>query len=207
VFYTLDDLDLTGDGDTEDLEDLVEDTLTLFRFDENMGRWTRLDPSLSWVFDVGVNTTDQLIYGIEYAGYVWATLSRSSTFAVAGSISFMEVDIDIQPGRMLNFVNLLSNGMMRVAILGSEDFDVRWIDLDSINIGGVGAWSHRSGKVLNMMMDVNRDGHKDLVVFFRTWDLARAKVLTFTTHHLTLEGTLDFAHGRIPFRGSDFIIV
>jgi streptogramin lyase len=207
IYYTLEELDRTGDGDLDDLEDLNESTLALYKFDELKGTWTKLDPSLSWVFDAGVNTTNVNLYGNSYEGYVWATVSRLSTFGIAGSMSFMHVDIDVRPGSKWNTVNILSNGMIRVALLGSEDLDVKWVDLDSVNIGGVGPVITKSGKIMHMIMDVNRDGHKDLVVFFKIWDLFKANALTPNSHSLTIEGTLDDAHGSIPFMGSDFIII
>lgn len=207
IYYTLEELDRTGDGDADDLEDLNESTLVLYRYDELKGSWVKLYPSLNWVFDVGVNTTNVDLYGKSYEGYVWATVSKLSTFGIGGSMSFMQVDIDIEPGSKWNMVNLLSNGMIRIAVLGSEDLDVRWIDLDSINIGGVGPVTKKYGQVMHMIQDVNNDGRKDLVVFFRTWDLAKAKVLTPSSHSLTLEGTLDDDHNNIPFMGSDFIII
>jgi streptogramin lyase len=207
IYYTLQELDRTGDGDADDLEDLNESTLVLYKYDELKGSWVKLDPSLSWVFDVGVNTTNVELYGKSYEGYIWATVSQLSTFGIAGSMSFMHVEIDIQPGSKWNKVNLLSNGMIRIAVLGSEDLDVRWIDLESINIGGVGPVTLKYGKVKHMIQDVNNDGRKDLVVFFRTWDLAKARVLTPNSHSLTLEGTLDGDHNNIPFMGSDYIII
>ncbi|NYT12820.1 MAG: hypothetical protein GKC03_09800, partial [Methanomassiliicoccales archaeon] len=207
IYYTLEELDRTGDGDLDDLEDLNESTLALYKYDEIKGSWVKIDPSLSWVFEVGVNTTNVDLYGNSYEGFVWATVSELSLFGIGGSMSFLHVEIDIQPGNKWNTVNLISNGLIRVAVLGSEDLDVRWIDIDTVNIGGVSPVILRNGEVKHTFMDVNNDGHEDLEVFFRVSDLGNARVLTPNSHSLTLEGALDGAHGNIPFMGSDFIIL
>jgi len=84
VFYTTEDLDRTGDGDANDFEDLNEDSLVLYVYDESLGSWERLSTDLPWVVDTGVNTTDIEIYGMSYAGYVWALVTHTSLFGVAG---------------------------------------------------------------------------------------------------------------------------
>lgn len=84
IYYTMEELDLNGDGDLDDPEDLNEATLLLFAFDMDTGSWTRLDPTLEWVIDLGVNTTDVELYGNSYAGYIWATVSQASLFGIGG---------------------------------------------------------------------------------------------------------------------------
>ncbi len=83
LYYTEDDLDRTGDGDSDDRDDLDEHTLSLYHLDERTGRWSKIDPSKDWVFDTGVNTTDCLLYGEDYAGYVWADVTKLSLFGLA----------------------------------------------------------------------------------------------------------------------------
>jgi len=77
------------------------------------------------------------------------------------------VEIDIKPGSDSNPVNPSSRGVIRVAILGSDSFDVADVDVTTLAFGPDGAapaldlaepwlsrFSHR---------DVNRDGEPDLV--------------------------------------------
>jgi len=83
LYYKLSDLDKTGDGDTDDPEDLAEDTLALYFFNEQSQTWNKLSEDLDWVIDMGVNTTDVELYGESYAGYVWADLSHFSLYGLA----------------------------------------------------------------------------------------------------------------------------
>ena len=112
------------------------------------------------------------------------------------------VHIDIQPRRDSNIVKLFKAGLIPVAILGTEDFDVIDVDVTTLAFGPASAeplfpltipfvfdWAHR---------DVNRDGFKDLVSHYRTQDTGIA--LGGTEACLrggTLEGT--------PFEGCDSI--
>lgn len=52
----------------------------------------------------------------------------------------LEISLDIQPQDKRNVVNLIpKNGHVRVALLGSEDFDGLQVDLDTIRFGTAGA--------------------------------------------------------------------
>jgi len=84
IYYTTADLDMTGDGDADDIEDLNESTLGLYLFNESSGTWTKLSEELECVHAVGVNTTDIELYGRSYAGHVWAEISHLSLYGVAG---------------------------------------------------------------------------------------------------------------------------
>lgn len=83
IYYRLSDVDLNGDGDTDDPEDLREETITLYLFDESSQTWIKLTKDLDWVLDIGVNTTDIELYGETYAGYVWASLDHFSLYGLA----------------------------------------------------------------------------------------------------------------------------
>ena len=83
LYYKLSDLDRTGDGDANDLEDLGEDTLVLYFFNESSQTWIKLSEDLDWVISIGVNTTDVELYGESYAGYVWADLTHFSLYGLA----------------------------------------------------------------------------------------------------------------------------
>jgi hypothetical protein len=76
------------------------------------------------------------------------------------------VDIDIKPGGDRSPINLGSRGVIPVAILGSDTFDVADVDVTTLAFGPDGApLAHRNGPHVK---DANRDRVKDLLAHFRT---------------------------------------
>ncbi len=76
-----------------------------------------------------------------------------------------QVAVDINPRTDPNAINLRSRGVIPVAILGSEDFDVADVDVTSVEFGPGGATEdHRRGH----FTDVDKDGDTDLLLHFRT---------------------------------------
>jgi hypothetical protein len=76
----------------------------------------------------------------------------------------IDVAIDIKPGSDAGSINPASRGVIPVAILGSESFDVADIDLTTLAFGPDGATpAHRRG---GHPEDVNGDGAMDLVSHF-----------------------------------------
>jgi hypothetical protein len=80
IYYKASDLDLNGDGDTNDSEDLNETYLELFVMSAGDG-WTRLSDDVN---TTGVNTTNVELFGKSYEGYLWANVSGLSLFGIAG---------------------------------------------------------------------------------------------------------------------------
>jgi hypothetical protein len=83
-------------------------------------------------------------------------------YEASGTVS---VTVDINPGSETNPINLISHGVVSVAILGSEAFDVVDVDVRTLAFGNDGASPvHPQGGHLG---DVNGDGFTDLLAHFR----------------------------------------
>ncbi|GAI36006.1 unnamed protein product, partial [marine sediment metagenome] len=76
------------------------------------------------------------------------------------------VEVDIKPGSCPNPLNLKSEGVLSVAILGSEDFDVTTIDPGSIFLEGVPTirtnyevafWANAKTQLLGLLQEVPAD--------------------------------------------------
>jgi hypothetical protein len=109
---------------------------------------------------------------------------------------FIPVEIDIRPGSDINPVNPFSRGVIPVAILGSEAFDVADVDVTTLALGPEGApLAHRNGPHVK---DANHDGVEDLLAHFRTEEtgVAFGDTEACVTGE-TLDGT--------PLEGCDFI--
>ena len=100
-----------------------------------------------------------------------------------------DVEIDIKPGSDTNPINLKSEGVIPVAILGAADFDVTTVDVDSLLFGPDGASPAHNGH----LEDVNGDGFIDLLAHFRTQATGIAAgdtqaCLTGTADEVDIEG-------------------
>ncbi len=74
---------------------------------------------------------------------------------------FVEISIDIKPGSDPNPINVKKMGLVPVAILGSDTFDVSIVDYSKVKFGLSGATPiHMS------LEDVNDDGFIDLVLLY-----------------------------------------
>jgi len=106
----------------------------------------------------------------------------------------IEVDVDIRPRNHRNRIRPTSRGMIPVAILGSESFDVA--DVATLAFGPSGASrAHSRGPHFR---DLNRDGWTDLLAHFRSNETG----IEFGQMEACISGE---THDGTPFEGCDAI--
>jgi hypothetical protein len=145
---------------------------------------------------------------------------------VEGAISLGEalpVYLDVKPGSCPNPLNVKGKGVLPVAVLGTEDFDVTQIDPSSVTLG-VDNSDHLVSPLRWSLEDVatpfegdfcdchdlNGDGYIDLAFKFKTQELVNKLNLsdyTGETIPLRLTGDLMEEYGSKPIRGRDCMLV
>jgi len=141
----------------------------------------------------GVAVDDRVAYA------VWTGNSRTSQqirFDRAEICESGRAFVDIKPGSDPNSINLAIDGVIPVAILGLDTFDVMGVDVATLAFGPSGApLDHSNGPHFE---DVNADGLPDLVSHFRTEETG----IVFGDMEACITGeTLD----GIPFKGCDAV--
>jgi len=103
------------------------------------------------------------------------------------------VDVDIKPGSFPNSINLGSKGVIPVAILGTEDFDVTTVEPITVGFGPGDAlpvhWA---------LEDVDGDGDVDMILHFKVQDTGISEGDT----EATLIGNTE---DGIPISGTDSV--
>ena len=135
------------------------------------------------------------------------------------------VAVDIKPGSCPNPLNPKSGGVLPVAVLGTEDFDVTTIDPCSIRLSGNEADPELAGPPIRSdyedvatpfegdlcdCNDLDGDGYMDLTLKFDKKYLVealglRSSSLAGETIPLTLTGNLRESEGETPIIGQDCI--
>jgi hypothetical protein len=118
-----------------------------------------------------------------------------------------ETDIDIKPWDSRNRLYLKGHWdkLIVVAVFGTERLDVTTIDLSTVKLGQIGVaqvgrddddddddddegGSTTAPRYLATMLDIDRDGDKDLLVMFNRRAMVRIGDITRETTQLTLTG-------------------
>ena len=126
-----------------------------------------------------------------------------------------EVHVDIKPRSCPNPLNVKSKGLLPVAILGAQGFDVTDIDVSTIELVGVRPIRDGVEDVCRPVVDRQNpcdctnegaDGHDDLTLKFKTKDIVKAlgKVEDADVIELTLTGALN---DGTEIEGSDCVVI
>ncbi|MDH4291647.1 MAG: hypothetical protein OEV56_03440, partial [Dehalococcoidia bacterium] len=143
------------------------------------------DGVVRYVAVIGAYTTDpQLMYDLDAAELL-----------IIGGFA---VEIDIKPMSSPNSLNVNSKGLLPVAILGTDIFDVSMVDPASVQLMGVSPVSWALKDVATPgQEEAGPDGYMDLVLHFDTQELSAALGEVLNAQVLTLEltGNLQAGYG------------
>jgi len=96
------------------------------------------------------------------SGMICGIVPSLSPFAVVEST----VEIDVKPGSYPNSFNLNGSGVIPVAVLGSDAFNVRDIDTSTLDFAGLAVRVKGNGAAQCSYEDTNGDGYEDMVCQF-----------------------------------------
>jgi len=146
--------------------------------------------------------------------YVNLYASEGGVAVLSTEPAVIAVAIDIKPGSCPNPLNVKSRGVLPVAILGSEDFDVNTIDVASVRLASVAPVRSSFEDVATPVSDGNEcdcttegpDGYLDLTLKFKTQEIVEAigDVNDGDILVLTLTGAL---YDETPIEGQDCIVL
>jgi hypothetical protein len=139
----------------------------------------------------------------------------------ADVVPHVPIPVDIKPTSCPNPFNVDSRGVLPVAILGTEDFDVTMVDPASARLIGVAPLRCSLEDVVTPFeplfgkesefdcTEEGPDGYLDLTLKFDTQEVVEAlgEITDGAVIVLTLKGNLLEEHGGIPIIGEDVIII
>ncbi|GAH22327.1 unnamed protein product, partial [marine sediment metagenome] len=146
-------------------------------------------------------------YGLNPSGYQEAWIATIPEPAI-------KVAVDIKPNSCPNPVNVKSSGVLPVAILGTEDFDVTTIDVASIRLADVAPIRSSFEDVAAPVSDGNDcdciengpDGFLDLTLKFKTQRIVEAVGDVNDGDELQLE-LIGVLFDETPIEGADCILI
>ena len=152
-------------------------------------------------------------HGIDTFSYRACHGDRASAAAVVTITvtPVLDARIDVKPGSRRNRINLRGKGVLPVAILstqvaiGGETLDARAIDPASLRFGDP-RLTGRVAPIRHKLIDLDRDGHLDLLVHFSLSALRQTGALRADSTEAMLTGFLRTAGGDLaPFEGRDSV--
>ena len=117
---------------------------------------------------------------------------------IAYNYSLGDVGIDIKPGSDPNSINLGSNGVVPVAILGSEDFEAVTVDPSTVTLSGATVKLKGHSGNYGSLEYVNDDDYLDLVVQVYTSEITGINGETVAILNAD-------TYAGLPLTGSDVI--
>jgi len=130
------------------------------------------------------------------------------------------VDVDIKPGSCPNPLNVTDKGVLPVAVLGSEGFDVTTIDIASIRLEGVAPIRSNYEDVATPVYVEDEDeycecttegpdGYLDLTLKFKVQEVVAVigEVNNGDLFELSLTGVLTEVFEGTPIKGTDCVVV
>jgi hypothetical protein len=151
-----------------------------------------------------------LFIGLAMAMMIVPTVMLAAPVAANGAI---DIAVDIKPGSDPSSLNVLSKGVLPVAVLGAADFDVMAVNASTVIL----TWPRitlPTGAVADGVIpsrwaleDVNRDGLMDIVL---KYSMVAAGPYTVTHEQpgdliMTLKGNLKREFGGTPIVGEDTV--
>lgn len=154
-----------------------------------------------------------------------ATIDSSETTPVvveeSTEICPVSVFVDIKPGGCPTPINVGSKGVLPVAVLGTNNFDVTTVNYQSITLAGVSPlrWSLEDVATpyainvdecnINDCHESTSDGYVDLTLKFDSQEIASAIEEVYDRDCLILEltGKLKTAYGGLPIKGGDVVSI
>jgi hypothetical protein len=129
--------------------------------------------------------------------------------------------LDIKPGSCPNPLKVEAKGVLPVAILGTEDFDVTQVDPASVLLEGVAPLRWATEDIATPYEpivgkwdafdcnDYGPDGHVDLTIKFKSKEIVAAlgEVTDGDVLVLHLIGNLKEEYGGTPFYGEDVVLI
>lgn len=116
----------------------------------------------------------------------------------------ISVMIDVKPGTFPNAVNLKSKGLVPVALLGSDTFDVYNVDPGTVGLHPMGRCEQMAAPVRYAFEDVNKDGYTDTVFHFKIQETGLQAGDTEACLHGNLTGGQHFCgHDSVVILGAD----
>jgi len=141
-----------------------------------------------------------------------------AAFTISPPSEVEYVDLDIKPGSCPNPLNTKSNGVLPVAILGTDQFDVYDIDPGTVMLEGVSPLRSNLEDVSRPVTDPadtcdctsrGGDGYTDMTFKFDTQDIvdaleAQMPFVDGETRILTITG---MTHVGVPIEGTDCVVI